>query len=196
MYITTDHEEDVHNASAQMILTRNGRGVFLRPARLSDAADLVMIQLQVLEDDVSVVGNQIDTVEQRVAFIGGLRPTDLYLVAEHRKRVVGALLLRRQPAAYLQHHALLGVELHRDFRGVGVGSAMIQWATAWGRNNGLEMIRLGVLDSNVRAKALYERLGFQPTGYIQNFVKHPNGSYIGETQMSLSLINEAEAQAA
>jgi ribosomal protein S18 acetylase RimI-like enzyme len=193
MYITTDHEEDVHSASAQMVLTRNGRGVFLRPARPADAADLVMIQLQVLEDDISVVGDEIDTVEERVELINSLRPGDLYLVAEHRKRVVGALLLRRQPRSYLQHHAILGVELHRDFRGYGVGTVLIQQALAWGRKHGLEMIRLGVLDSNVRAKALYERLGFQATGYIPNFVKHPDGRYIGETQMVLSLTCHSQA---
>lgn len=193
MYITTEHEEDVHNAASQMILTRNGRGVFLRPARPLDAADLVMIQLQVLEDDISVVGDEIDTVEERADLICSLRPGDLYLVAEHRKRVVGGVLLRRQPRSYLQHHAILGIELHRDFRGYGVGSALIQQAVAWGRQHGLEMIRLGVLDTNHRAKALYERLGFRTSGYIPNFVKHPNGDYIGETQMYLSLTSHCQA---
>lgn len=193
MYITTDHEDDVHSAPAQMILTRNGRGVFLRPARLSDAADLVMIQLQVLEDDMSVVGDEVDTVEQRMELITALNPGDLYLVAEHRRRVVGSVLLRRQPYSYLRHHAVLGIELHREFRGYGLGSALIQQAVSWGRQHGLEMIRLGVLDSNIRAKALYERLGFQCSGYVPNFVKHPDGRYIGETQMFLCLNSQAHA---
>ncbi len=193
MYITTDHEEDVHSVPAPMILTRNGRGIFLRPARISDAADLVMIQLQVLEDDIAVVGDQVDTVEERVELITSLTPGDLYLVAEHRRRVVGSVLLRRQPYAYLQHHALLGIELHRDFRGYGLGRALIQQAIQWGQQHGLEMIRLGVLDSNHRAKALYERLGFQCSGYIPNFVKHPDGRYSGETQMFLCLNADARA---
>ena len=116
-----------------------------------------------------------------------LRDGDLYLVAEHHRRVVGAVLLRRSPAAFLQHHALLGIELHRDFRGTGLGTALIQHALTWGRDHGIEMVRLGVLDSNPRARALYERLGFRSTGYIPGFVKRPDGTYDGETQMSLRL---------
>jgi RimJ/RimL family protein N-acetyltransferase len=195
MYITTDHADDVHESDC-MVLTRNGRGVYLRRARPADAADLVMIQLQVQEDDIAGVDNDPDTVEERAELIKRLHGEDLYLVADYRKRVVGSVLLRRPTPAYLHHQAWLGIELHRDFRGYGVGSALIQQAVSWAKSHGIELIRLGVLDTNPRAKSLYARLGFQETGYIQDFVKHPDGYYIGETQMVLRLTCQKQVQAA
>lgn len=195
MYITTDHADDVHESEC-MVLTRNGRGVYLRRAHPSDAADLVMIQLQVQEDDIAGVDNDPDTVEERASLIRTMPDEDFYLVADYRKRVVGSVMLRRPTPAYLQHQAWLGIELHRDFRGYGVGSALIQHAVTWGRENGIELVRLGVLDTNPRARALYQRLGFQETGYVPDFVKHPDGYYIGETQMALRLTCQAQVQAA
>jgi putative acetyltransferase len=187
MYITADCTENDLLATARMIMTRNGRAVFLRPARPDDAADLVWIQLQVAEEGIAAVDDRSDTLAERREMITGLREGDLYLVAECHRRVVGALVLRRMPAAFLQHHALLGIEMHRDFRGTGLGTALIQHAVEWARENDLEMLRLGVLDSNPRARALYERLGFCETGYIPDFVKRPDGTYVGETQMLLRL---------
>ena len=45
-------------------------------------------------------------------------------------------------------------------RGMGIGSALLKQAEDTARKQGLAKIRLDVIDSNFRARALYERLGF------------------------------------
>ena len=55
-----------------------------------------------------------------------------------------------------------GICVAREWRGQGVGSALIAALIAEGRSRGYAAIRLDVVDSNFRARALYERLGFAP----------------------------------
>ncbi len=179
--------EDVTFAVDQTVVLRDGRKVFLRLTRPTDAADLIVIQQQVVEEAISLVDDELDTAESRSEELTKMREGSLYLVAEHEGHVIGSLELHRPPPSFLQHHASFGIEIHRAFRGSGLGSALIRRAVEWGQHNGLEMIRLGVLDTNPRAKALYERLGFQQSGHIPNFVKRRDGTYVGDTQMYLML---------
>ena len=48
-------------------------------------------------------------------------------------------------------------------RGQGVGTALLDAICAEGRKRGYPSVRLDVIDTNARARALYERQGFRPT---------------------------------
>jgi RimJ/RimL family protein N-acetyltransferase len=60
------------------------------------------------------------------------------------------------------HRAVLGIIISKDFRGKGVGEALMKRTIelAEKRLKGIECIDLSVLDYNRRAKALYSKLGF------------------------------------
>lgn len=169
-------------------MLRDGRAVRLRPIAEGDDADLFRIQAVVLaENQANVEDKSHPTEERRVEYAKRLGPK-LWLVAEANGSVVGSLELSTPRPQYLQHLRYLSIELLPEWRGAGLGSAMIQAAIAWARTTPIEMILLGVLDSNPRAKLLYERLGFQQTGHIPRFVKRPDGSYSGDTQMAFPLL--------
>jgi len=53
-----------------------------------------------------------------------------------------------------------GICVARDARGHGIGSALMQAIEAEAVARGYEQVRLDVIDSNWRAKALYLRLGY------------------------------------
>lgn len=55
-----------------------------------------------------------------------------------------------------------GICVARAWRGKGVGSALIEALIEEARLRGYSAIRLDVIDANVRARALYERMGFIP----------------------------------
>lgn len=55
-----------------------------------------------------------------------------------------------------------GIAVTRDARGNGIGSALLAALCDEGRARGYDTIRLEVIDSNWRARALYERQGFMP----------------------------------
>lgn len=57
-----------------------------------------------------------------------------------------------------------GVCVAREARGQGIGSRLIDAICTEARRRGYAEVRLDVIDSNWRAKALYERLGFAVAG--------------------------------
>lgn len=59
-----------------------------------------------------------------------------------------------------QRFLIDGIAVDRDHRGCGIGTALIEAACDLGHTKGYRAIRLDVIDSNWRAKALYTRLGF------------------------------------
>jgi ribosomal protein S18 acetylase RimI-like enzyme len=161
--------------------------VVIRAARTDDAPDLLEIQRQVIEENVANVDDQLDSLEQWQERIRSASKEVLWLVADAENRAIGLLQLLAPAPRFLRHIRNLYIEVHRDWRGSGVGAALIQHGAEWARQNGVELIALSVLDSNPRARSLYERLGFEVTGHTSRLVKRPDGSMADDTQMILDL---------
>ena len=60
-----------------------------------------------------------------------------------------------------------GIAVARSARGQGIGSALVAALCQEARTRGYLSIRLEVIDSNWRARALYERLGFVATDRVR-----------------------------
>ena len=61
-----------------------------------------------------------------------------------------------------------GIAVTPDARGEGVGTGLLDEAHAIAREGGFRWVRLDVVDTNARAQALYERLGYRVTR-VQSF---------------------------
>jgi ribosomal protein S18 acetylase RimI-like enzyme len=79
--------------------------------------------------------------------VGGTRAA-LILSLYERKPVPGALLMD-------------GIAVRSDFRGQGIGGWLLDEITNYAGENGYMEVRLDVIDTNPRARKLYERKGFQ-----------------------------------
>ncbi len=87
---------------------------------------------------------------------------DLYLVATRAGQVLAYGLLRGWDAGY--DIPSLGIAVDESIRGTGLGSAFMRYLHCAAVQHGAESIRLKVYPENTRAKALYEKLGYQPAG--------------------------------
>lgn len=97
------------------------------------------------------------------SFAGG-GPADLRVIygrfgAYWRSLVLEALLDDVDNRRFL----IDGIAVTRAARGQGIGTALVAALCAEGRARGYPEIRLEVIDSNWRARALYKRLGFVAT---------------------------------
>jgi ribosomal protein S18 acetylase RimI-like enzyme len=74
----------------------------------------------------------------------------------------GRLLLLSLFSRTLRPHELLmdGIVVDETQRGLGIGSLLLDGIVNLARERGYEFIRLDVVDSNPRARQLYERKGF------------------------------------
>lgn len=114
-------------------------------------------------------------------------PTDhnsRHLVAEVEGRVVGSISLHREPWHRRSHTGGLGMAVHDDFAGRGVGSALmtavVDLAERWWNIRRLE---LNVYADNHRAIALYERFGFEREGVHRAYAWR-NGAYVDSLSMA------------
>lgn len=76
-----------------------------------------------------------------------------------------------------------GLAVAEEWRGRGLGSALIEALAAEARVRGYGSLRLDVADHNERARALYERLGFDPAGHHRLWVMARLFGMTGSTVM-------------
>jgi len=57
-----------------------------------------------------------------------------------------------------------GIFVAKEARGKGVGTALLKAIITEANRRGYQEVRLDVIDTNPRARALYERMGFKPAG--------------------------------
>lgn len=134
-----------------------------RPATVEDTEFLWRVQWEALG---SYVSQQFGTVEtaQREHFDQHFQVTE-HDIVEHQGNDVGYLSYwRRDDYLYLANIALLPAYQSR-----GIGTRLIEEVVDLASSAGLP-VRLQVLKSNPRARALYERLGFTVIGENESHV--------------------------
>lgn len=80
---------------------------------------------------------------------------------------------------------LISMWVAPEYRGEGIGDALITAVIEWSRAGGYRRVRLDVADQNAAAIALYARHGFEPTGEVSHL--DPPRSHITEHRRVLEL---------
>lgn len=112
-------------------------------------------------------------------------PADAHrLVAEIGGKVVGMIFLAREANPRRSHAASLGMAVHDDHAGRGVGAALMGAAVDLA-DNWLQVRRLelSVYADNARAIALYERFGFEREGLKRAYAWRA-GAYVDSLSMA------------
>lgn len=114
-------------------------------------------------------------------------PGQIALVAlDPRGGIIGELSFKAGERRKLAHHGHFGISVHPDWRGRGVGTALIVTLLDWAAAHPVvEKVCLGVFENNTRARALYRRLGFVEEGRQRRFFKLGPGVYADDIQMSI-----------
>src|SRR5262249_44097421 len=113
------------------------------------------------------------------------------LVAVRDDRVIGHLHVAREESPYTRHVASIGMTVAVDWRGKGVGSALMTEAIRWARLMGVEKLALSVYPDNEIARALYRKFGFREEGRLTGHSKKSIG-YRDEIVMGLWLIPQPD----
>jgi ribosomal protein S18 acetylase RimI-like enzyme len=75
----------------------------------------------------------------------------------------------------------------REWRGRGVGSALLTAAIEWSRGQGLHKLSLQVFPHNVAAIALYRKFGFVEEGHRIKQIRRQSGELWDVVDMGLLL---------
>ncbi len=112
---------------------------------------------------------------------------DVHLVAESGGLVVGQATLDLTPYGV----AYLGMLVDRDWRGRGVGSALVRAAVDAARERGCHKVSLQVWPHNEPARALYRKAGFEEEGLLRRHYPRRSGELWDAVVMGLVLAERA-----
>lgn len=108
------------------------------------------------------------------------------VVAEVGGKVVGMCEASRESnGSDKLHIGSLGILIRKEYRGMGLGKAMMKDIIKKSRGK-YEIMTLGVFANNMGAKALYRKIGFRKYGFLKNGIKR-RGRYMDEEWMYLNL---------
>jgi len=104
-------------------------------------------------------------IDEAAAFVArNLRLGNPQLVADDAGRIVGWCDIRRETIPVYAHVGHLGMGLLPEYRGRGIGERLVRASIDAARTAGFERIELTVYARNVRAAALYRKVGFVHEG--------------------------------
>jgi ribosomal protein S18 acetylase RimI-like enzyme len=127
-------------------------GYFLRPATEDDLPEYIELDRQAFGAPRPM---SLDAAREKLASVSLFQ----VLVSEADGRLAGFLSVLRWPQAT---GAVDDIAVRPDLHGRGLGEAMMRWALAWFRQEGMRHAWLDVLLDNAPALSLYKKLGFTP----------------------------------
>jgi len=151
----------------------------IRPASDDDRLPLAVLFAAVAEERDGIATEPPVDVEARAASW----TIDGTLVAVAGTEVVGSLHLDQSRFGFGE----IGMAVAREWRGRGVGSALLAAAIEWARERGLHKLSLGVFAHNAGAIALYRKFGFVEEGRRVKQYRRASGELWDSLEMGLLL---------
>jgi putative acetyltransferase len=153
----------------------------VRTARASDGRAMAEILAAVAEErDGIATEPPVDTRQRAAQFARG---ADGSVVAVAGGRIVGMVHVDVSRFGFGD----LSMLVDRDWRGRGVGSALVAAAIGWARDQGLHKLCLEVFVHNTAGIALYRKSGFVEEGRRVNQYRRASGELWDSIIMGLAL---------
>jgi len=139
----------------------------IREASIDDAEELREYATRLFTERLPGIYERPNpTLEEELEFIRAHTdaPRSTMLVATVDGRIAGLLgfLARQLPQEH--HVGALGLSVDQQYRGRGLGSALLAALLEWAPRNGITRVELEAFAANPRAIALYEQMGFEREG--------------------------------
>lgn len=159
---------------------------FIRPLRSSDAHQINAIRRQsgVFPNTLGIPSERPEKSEKFVSTISDWDHIFVAVDSSDESKVLGIAGLHINQSPRLRHSAGIGISIHEDHHGKGIGTALmnqlIDLADNWLM---LKRLELGVLDGNEKGLSLYKKVGFEIEG-VKKAAVIRHGVYADEILMS------------
>ena len=151
----------------------------IRPAREDDLLPLALVFAAVAEERDGIATEPPVDVEARAAS-WKLEGT---FVATAGAETIGSIHVDRNRFGFGE----IGMAVAREWRGRGVGAALLAEAIEWAREQGLHKLSLSVFPHNAAAIGLYRKFGFVEEGRRVKQIRRSSGELWDVVDMGLLL---------
>ncbi len=154
------HKTDLQNAPKATIFSRK----FMVKSRI-----VLEIENEELKYSVAEVEPyERDIPAQDTDYGFGNTPEPVVFFAEANKRLAGRI---RMVAWWNQFAYVDDIVVNPEYRGAGVGRALLEHGIQWARENNFPGVMLETQDDNIPACMLYQKYGFVLSGFDRNVYK-------------------------
>ena len=153
--------------------------VDVRPAEEGDRRPLALLFAAVAEERDGIAAEPPIDIEKRAAGWD----LDRTLVTVTGSEAVGLLFVIESSFGFGE----IGMMVATEWRGRGVGTALVAAAIEWAQARGLHKLTLSVFPHNEAAIALYRKFGFVEEGRLAKHIRRDSGELWDLIEMGLVL---------
>lgn len=163
----------------------------IRHLNESDTTQFKTLRLKAIQDTPTAIWPTREEEETKTLQENEMRlrktPQQVIFGAFDEHSLVAIAGLRREPLKQIAHKAVLwGVFVDSPYRRTGIARRLSEQVLEYARETGVLQVHLTVNAENVRARNLYQTLGFSTYG-IEPRAMCVNGRYFDEEHMLLRL---------
>ena len=150
--------------------------ITIRAYTQHDVPEMARIWNEVVEDGVAFPQEELLTPETAADFFAA--QSRCAVAEDESGKIYGLYILHPNNVGRCGHIANSSYAVSRDSRGKHIGEQLVQDSLRTGRELGFRVLQFNaVVASNVHARHLYERLGFQQLGTIPGGFRMKDGHY-------------------
>ena len=155
---------------------KGGLAVTIRPARTDDSCSIIdTVRSNAMERSYVLMEHYGKDVESEREYIGGLDSAkNLLIVAATGDEVVGCLAALQADAGRrpeTSHILQVGLHLREAFRGLGIGTHLLDYAIAWARDKGFKKLEANIFTTNKLSLGMFTKAGFAEEGVRRNRIQ-------------------------
>lgn len=172
---------------------KNGKEILVRQAKIQDAENLIQVVKSYISDSGHILLTDKEfnpTITQEEKWIQSFidAPNSLLLVAIYDNKIIGNIDLTASKREKLNHTAIVGLGIIKEWQGAGVGTVLLESVIDWSKKNStLIKIWLEVFANNQSGIALYKKVGFKEDGRQSKFIKTAENQFVDNIFMSLDI---------
>jgi ribosomal protein S18 acetylase RimI-like enzyme len=169
---------------------KDGREVVLRSIRWEDLDDCIQFINSLVEEGADILRDTKVSREEEADWLGKrLASVDKSELIDIIAEVDGKMVANSEAekrSGLMSHVGYLGIGIKANYRGIGIGTRIMQTLKEESKKAGLKILVLDAFATNKTAQALYRKMGFQDAGRIPKAICK-NGKYIDLIRMTLEL---------
>lgn len=163
-------------------------GVSVRKYQQSDLSGMIVIWNEVIEEGVAFPQEEILTIQTGEEFFSS---QTYCAVAENDENgeIVGLYILHPNNVGRCGHICNASYAVSSGLRGMHIGERLVRDCIEQGCAHGFRVLQFNaVVETNVHARHLYERLGFKQLGTIPGGFRMNDGSYVNICPYFIELV--------
>lgn len=147
----------------------------IRAYKTSDIKDMIRIWNEVIEEGIAFPQEEFLNEESAIKFFSEQTYCGVF---EEERKVTGLYILHPNNVGRCGHICNASYAVDSSCRGKHIGEQLVKDCLIQAKKHGFKIMQFNaVVESNIHARHLYERIGFHQLGVIPKGFRMKNGQY-------------------